>query len=88
MGVNEETDKRAIEISTGVSLQPSGPVEFKFNSGYKGRKLSLNILPNEVKIVNYGRYTLMVRYYVNENGNVLKWATLDKHGELIEVGEI
>lgn len=88
MGANEDMDKREAEIGTGVSLQPIAPIELKFNFRYNGRMLSFNILPNELKIVHYRRFTLMARYYVDENTSVLKWATLDKYGSLIDEGEI
>ncbi len=88
MCANEEGDRRETEIGIGVSLQPIAPVELKFNFRYNGRMLSFKILPNAVQIVNYRRFTLIARYYVNDNSSLLKWATVDKYGNLIDEGEI
>ncbi len=86
MTVNGDEDRR--EIGVGFSLQPVIPNEIKFNLVYKGRSLSFLVQPNELKIIEYNKFILMVRYIKNSEEDKLKWVTLGNHGNLIDEGEV
>lgn len=88
MTSSTDESRREIELGAEFSLQPVAPVSIKFNLLYKGKKLSFDIYPNEVKLVEIKHFVLIARYVVNGSEDKVKWATLDKYGKLIDEGEI
>lgn len=85
MSSNPGEDRKEIDVGGSIS---AGPSPFKINFRYRGALLSFSVMPNEFCAHTFKGYTLMVRYIVTDEIDIAKWTAIDKHGKLVDEGEI
>ena len=79
-------DRREIEIS--ASIDPTNPGQIKLDFSYKGRPLSRYVGPNQLTVLNYRKFILLIKCYFERSQLKVKWAAINNDGFLIYEGEL